>query len=476
MTFAQFLSILRARWKIAVAVLLLVVAATLVASLLLPKQYKAVASVVVDFKPDPLSNAIYGGLPSPALMATQVDIIESDRVARRVVRDLRLGEDPRTREQWQEATGGAGDIDSWLAALLQRNMDVAPSKESSVISVSYKAPDPRFAAALANAFVQAYIGTSLELRVDPARRYSNFFENRVKEAREALETAQNRLSSFQKENGIIASDERLDIENSRLNELSSQLTAVQAIATESASRQVQAQGSQGNRMQEVLTNGVVMAIKADVSRTEAKLQELATRYGDRHPQVLEAKANLDQLRSRLDAEMRNVTGSVTLTNSVNRQRESEIRASLDAQRGKVLKLKAVRDEGLVIARDVENAQRAYDAVQQRFTQTSLESQTTQSNVNMLTQATPPLTPATPRVLLNTVLATVAGLVLAVALALMLELRDRRVRNIDDVIAAIGLPVLVAMPKPGSRRALRRSTTSLMQQRLMAPLPRTGGVA
>jgi succinoglycan biosynthesis transport protein ExoP len=71
-------------------------------------------------------------------------------------------------------------------------MDVVPSRESSVISISYKAPDPRFAAGLANAFAQAYIDTSLDLRTDPAKLYSTFFETRAKEARESLEKAQSR--------------------------------------------------------------------------------------------------------------------------------------------------------------------------------------------------------------------------------------------------------------------------------------------
>jgi polysaccharide biosynthesis transport protein len=344
-----------------------------------------------------------------------------------------------------------------------------PSRESSVISVNYRAPDPRFAAALANAFVQAYIDTSLDLRVDPARQYSSFFETRSKEAREALETAQTKLSSFQREKGIIASDERLDIENSRLNELSSQLTALQAMAAESGSRQAQAQGSQGDRMQEVLNNGLILGIKSDLSRGEARLQELSTRFGDAHPQVQEIKANVAELRTRLEAETRKVTSGVGLTNTITRQREADVRASLDAQRSKVLKLKAVRDEGMVMLRDVDNAQRAYDAVLQRFTQTSLESQTKQSNVNMLTEAIPPLKPAAPRVVLNTILAAVGGLLLAAGTALALELRDRRVRNVDDLVATLELPVLVTLPKPGSKLALGNKQ-SLMQQRLMSPLP------
>jgi succinoglycan biosynthesis transport protein ExoP len=475
MTFSQFLSILRARWWILVLVLGLTVATTVAVSLLLPKQYKAMASVVIDFKPDPVSAVMYGGLASPAFMATQVDIITSDRVAQRVVRNLKLNENPQIRQQWQDDTEGKGTIEGWLAATFQKQMDVVPSRESSVITVSYKSQDPRFAAGLANAFVQAYIDTALELRTDPARLYSTFFENRSKEARDSLEKAQARLSTFQKENGIIASDERLDVENSRLNELSSQLTALQAISAESASRQTQAQGAQGDRMAEVLNNGIVGQLKADINRGEARMQELTTRLGDNHPQVVESRASLAELRSRLEQETKKVTGGVAVSNTINRQRESDVRRSLEEQRGKVLKMKAVRDQGTVIMQDVGNAQRAYDAILQRFTQTSLEGQATQSNVNVLTQATPPVEHSSPLLLLNTLLSVFLGGLLAVGVVMLLEMRNRKVRSVDDAVAALGLPVIGVMPKPGAKFHGGRAAIS-MQQRLMAPLPQPGKVA
>jgi polysaccharide biosynthesis transport protein len=466
MSFGQFLSILKARWWVLLLVFVLTVGLTIGVSMLMPKQYKSTASVVVDFKPDPISAAIYGSIGSPALMATQVDIIRSDRVAQRVVRNLKLNENPQVRQQWQDETQGRGSIEIWLGTLFQRNMDVEPSRESGVISVSYRAGDPRFAAGLANAFVQAYIETSLELRVDPARLYSNFFETRSKEAREELEKAQARISTFQKDNGIIATDERLDVENARLNELSSQLTQLQAISAESRSRQTQAQGAQGDRLQEVLNNPIVGSLKADINRAEARLQELGTRLGENHPQVLEARASTRELRARLDAETRKVTGGVAVSNTINRQREAEIRGSLEAQRAKVLRMKAVRDEGLVLLRDAENAQRAYDIIQQRYTQTSLESQTTQSNVNMLTQAVPPLEPHSPRVVLNTIISLFVGAVLAVGVALVLELRDRRVRSSSELVEGLGLPVLGVLPRPGAKRMDAGKRALLLQQRVI----------
>lgn len=469
MTFRQLLSVLRARWRAAILILGLTVALTLGVSLVLPKQYTASSSIVIDFKPDPISAVMFGGMASPAFVATQVDIIRSERVAQRVVRNLKLAENPQVRQQWLDDTGGEGTVEQWLSSVFARQMDVLPSRESSVISISYQAPDPRFAAALANAFTQAYTQTVLELRVDPAKQYSTFFDARAKDALDTLQKAQNRLSEFQKSNNIVASDERFDIESSRLSELSSQLVALQALASESLSRQTQANSTRGDRLQEVLNNPIVGQLKADINRGEARLQELNTRYGENHPQVVETRANLAELRKRLDAETRKVTGGVGVTNTINRQRESSVRAALDEQRAKVLRMKAVRDQGMVIMREVDAAQRAYEAVQVRLNQTNLEGQSTQSNVNVLMQAEPPWKPSSPRLLLNTALAVFVGSLLAVGLALALEMSDRRVRSMDDIVAALNLPVVGLMPKPGAGNVLGRKRLSVLHQRLLAPI-------
>lgn len=471
MTFGQFLSILRARKWVALLVFVLVVLITVVVSLMLPKQYTAAASIVVDAKPDPVSAMGYPSAAMPGFMATQVDIITSDRVALRVIRDLKLLDNPQLRQQWQEESEGKGTIEQWLVDVLQKKLDVKPSRESNVIQIGYQSQDGRFAAGLANTFAQAYIATTLELRVDPAKQFTTFFNAQSKEAREALERAQTRVSTFQREKGIIASDERLDIENSRLNEISSQLVQIQAISSESGSRQSAAQGASGDRMQEVLNNPLIAGMKADLNRGEARLQELNSKFGDNHPQVVEAKANIAEVRSRIDAETRRVTGGVTVTNTINKQRESQLRGALESQRVKVLQMKAVRDQGQVLVRDVESAQRTYDSMMARLNQTAMESQTTQSYANILSTAQAPAQHSSPKFVLNTALAVFVGALLAVGVALLLELSNRRVRAPDDIVASLGLPVLGTLPKPGAKRFNAGKRISLMQQRVIGlPAP------
>jgi uncharacterized protein involved in exopolysaccharide biosynthesis len=172
----------------------------------------------------------------------------------------------------------------------------------------------------------------------------------------------------------------------------------------------------------------------------------------------------------LDAETKKVTGGIGVTANINRQREAELRAALDSQRAKVLRMKAVRDEGAVLSREMEHAQRSYETVLTRLNQTSLESQATQGNIFVLGQATPPSGPSSPKVALNTAMSAVVGLLLGIGAVLGLEMLDRRVRAFEDLTTAVGLPVLGVMPKPTATFKLGKQRLSLMQQRLVTSLP------
>jgi len=444
MTYQQFVLILKARWKIILSIFSTVVVLVIALSLILPKQYTASASVLVDVKStDPIYGPMIQAQLMPGYMTTQVDIITSDRVAQRVVRMLGLDKNPDAIAQWQDEGEGKGTVVGFFADLLQKKLDVKPSRESSVISIGFTGSTPEFAAGVANAFARAYIDTNLELKVEPAKEYASWFGERAKQLRDNLEAAQSRLSAYQKEKGIVATDDRLDVENARYAELSSQLTAIQAQRADSSSRQRQASGRM-DTSPDVINSPVIQQLRADVARQEAKLKEMAGQLGQNHPQYQRAQAELDALKSKLDAEMRQVASSVGTSNVVNQQREAELRASLEAQKKKVLELRAQRDEAAVLLKDVETAQRAYDLVGQRLSQTSLESQTQQTNIAVLTPAEPPIKHSSPKLLLNTILACFLGGLLGVGVALLLELANRRIRSTEDIADALGVPVLAVL--------------------------------
>ncbi len=439
MTLQQFLLILRARYRVALLAFAITVLTTLVVSLLLPKQYTASAAMVVDVKsPDAVSGMLLQSMLAPGYMATQIDIINSDRVAKNVVKLLRMDESTVIKQQWQEATKGKGQLIDWLAGLLQKNLDVKPSRESNVININYTGTDPDFSAAVANAYSQAYMDVNLELRLAPARQYAAFFDAQTRAARDKLEVAQKALSAYQQKNGITSIDERLDFETAKLNETSSQLTGIEGLTTDSQSKR---QNVKSDTVAEVMQSPLINGLKVDIARLEAKLTESNVNLGKNHPQTQRTESELATLKYQLESETRKITSSIETTYQVGKQREKQLKSALASQKSRVLQINKQRDELNVLRRDIESAQRAFEMVSQRASQTNIESQTNQTNILVLNPASAPTEPSKPRVFLSVLVSIFLGSLLGIGLALMLELSQRYVRSSQDLADALELPVL-----------------------------------
>ena len=442
MNLKQLLLIFKARYKIILVTFLVITLATLVISLILPSRYTAMSSVVVDMRSiDPIGGNLIEGPVTPSYLPTQVDIINSDRTALKVVKTLRLAENPAVRAKWQEDTGGRGQIEPWIADLIQKGLEVHPSSESNVIMLSYSSADPEFSAAAANAFAQAYISTNIDLKVDPAKQYAEWFVGQNKVLRDNLEAAQQRLADYQKKKGIVVTDERLDTEMAKLNDLSSQLTIVEALTADAQSKQ---SASRSSALADVRENSLIMNLKSEINRKEAALREAGGNLGRNHPQYKSMQAELNSLKQQLEEETRNIAQSFSTSENVSSVKADSLRGMIAAQKQRILDLKNARDEAAVLLNEVNNAQKAYDAVSQRYTQTNLISQSEQTNVSVLTPAIAPLTPSSPLPMLYTLIAAVIGTIFGIALAFTLEMLDRRVRVADDIEQSLGLPVLAEL--------------------------------
>lgn len=469
MNFTQFLLILKARAKIILVTFGITVMTTLVVSLLLPKSYMATTSLVLNYKGmDPVTGMSLPAQLMPGYMATQIDIINSRKVGIKVVEQLKFAESAAAQEQFNEATQGKGDIKDWFADQLLKNLDVKPSRESSVIEISFKGSDPEFAAAIANAFALAYQQTSIELKVEPAQKAAEFLGDQTKGLRTNLEEAQLRLTKYKQEKGLTSESHNLDVESARLNDLSSQLVMAQSQSYDATSRQQSTRGN-GDASPDVAANPVVQNLKMQISLSEAKFSELSQRVGVSHPQYQSAQAELNKLKSQLIEATNSATSSISGSARISQQREAELRAALTAQKARVLELNLSRGELSVLERDVDSAQRALDTASQRFTQTTLEGNVNQTDIAVLNPAIAPQEPASPKVLLNTLLSIFLGTLLGVGLGLLAEMLDRRVRSRDDIAELLEVPVFsVSQTKPSKDSGNR---FMVLWRKLFASSPR-----
>jgi chain length determinant protein EpsF len=447
MNLSLLLLALRARYKIVLMTLGVTVLTTLAISLSLPKNYVAGVSMVVNYKGvDPVTGLSAPAQLMPGYMATQVDIIKSKSVALKVVDDLKLASIPKVQAQFNDATDGRGTLRDWLADLLLQKVDVVPARESSVLTINFRGTDPQFVSAVANAYASAYLDMSVQLKSNPVQQASGYITTQVKGLRDQYELAQSRLSKYQQEHNIYSADNRVDVETTRMNDLSSQLVAVQGQNMDAASRRRQVEGN-ASHSPDVMNNSLIQGLKNSLSLAEAKFADTSQRLAPNHPQYISAKSEVDKLRSNLEEQIRIASNSVAATADITQRRESELRAALAAQKAKVQALNGARDEFSVLTNEMESARRAYELATQRLSQTSLEGQSKQADIAVLTAATPPLSAAGPRVLLNTALAIVVGTILGLGGVLILELLDQRIRSALHLSEAFGLPVLGVIQKP-----------------------------
>ncbi len=444
MNFTQFLLVLRARVKIILIIVGLVVLTTLVINLLMPKIYKATSSLVLNYKGvDPVTGLTLPAQLMPGYIATQIDIITSRNVALRVVDQLKLVENPQAQAQFKKATDGKGDIRAFFADKFLGGLEAKPSRESSVIEISYSSTDPDFSATMANAFAEAYQEASIQLKVEPSQKAANFLGEKTKALRTNLENAQARLSKYQQEKGLTSVMGSLDVESARLNDISSQLVAAQSQSFDAISRQQRTRGN-GDESPDVAANPIVQNLKMAITSAESKLSELAQRIGSGHPHYQAAEAELNKLKSQLLEATNRARTSIGGNASINKQLESELRAALASQKARVLELNLSRDELEVLQGDVENAQRAVDSASQRFTQTTLEGGSNQADIAVLSPAIAPQNRTSPRILFNLILAGFFGTFLGIGAALLAEMKDGRIRRCEESVELLQVPLLAVM--------------------------------
>ena len=451
---SQLLHVFWARRKLFLGVLGTLLLVVLVVGLFTPKEYVAEAAILVDLKSSDLLNAQQSAPQLDAsYLATQVDVIASHNVALKVVNELKLYDDLKLRRLFNDG-GGEGSVRDWLADKLLEKLAVKPSRESRVINIDFTAATAVMAAQVANAFANAYVQTSLELKMDPARHQAGWFDEQLLALRKNWQDAQQRLSLYQQQNNVVGNDGQIDVENARLTEISKELVTAQSGMFEAQARRRQINNKQLDQLPDVLGNGLLQNLKADLSRAEGKLAEIEKHYGKNHPQYVGAAAEVESLRRKLNQELNAANGSVVQASQIAQQRTSELEQALATQKSRILALKQQYDTLDVLNREVQGAQHTYEVATQRSNEVRLESQLNQSNIALLNPAIPPRKAARPKLATNLVMAALMGLLLGAAATLGAEIIDKRVRNETDILDGVGMEVLAELSLSSRPRRVR----------------------
>jgi uncharacterized protein involved in exopolysaccharide biosynthesis len=428
----DLLTALKARWRTAAligGILFLIVA---IMAFLQPRQYMGTASLLLDLsQTDPTdTNAAQVKPDTDAILGTQTDIIRSGKVMNAVAKEAGFVNAMPTDMPADARVQAA-------ASMVAKNMTITTGRQSNVLQIQYMDADPQVAAKVANLIAKTYMREQVELRASPARGSAKWFDEQTEEVRRRYELAQKKLSDFQRAHDIIGIN-RMDLEAEKLKNMSYQLTQAQAEAA--AARGKASAGS----VSDIEGSLIVQNLQEQVAGQSAKVSELQKTLGPNHPTMAAAMAQLSELQSKLAAARSSQAGAVNANSVAANRREGDLKSNMAGQEDRMIRMSDVQDQLMVMQRDVDAARQTYDTVRQRFNEAVLKSQISQPNASPLDEATVPLLPAKPNIMLWLVGGVALGLIGGIAAVILMEIVHPRVRSAAGVARATEVEVITEL--------------------------------
>lgn len=421
------------------------------------KMYQA--AVVVEYDPDPprplgkqvedVAARTMDFRSSREWIETQNRALASMSVAQRVVRELGLHGGPGALAKAVE--GAPEPTISDNAEVLLARLKVEGIRDTRLVRVLYEDANPDRAALIANALVDEYRRKSVEDRLESTTRALSWLTEQLGGLRNRLEGAELQLHELRKDHDVfsLSLEDRQQIVSAQIGRYSAALTEARERKIALRARLNQLRESNRDDPLEVSSsvldgNPEINAIRDAFRNTLADMDVLAPRYGANHPEMLALGGKLQSLRGllrkRIDTLLASADGDLHEIDAVVGGLNQEL-----ASAEKVAYELSLQEIGYRrLQRERDNAEKLHTLLLERTTETDLNKALSLSFLRVVDPASAPKLPISPKLALNVGIGAFLGLLLGVATALFLNLRDQSVRSTQQV-EAMGAQILGVMP-------------------------------
>lgn len=450
---------IRRRWlTLAIVTATVAILGTIIVLMMTP-QFTATSRVRIDPSRNPLSTnqpADAAQSLSSEAIETEVTVLNSLDLARIVVRQLRLDNDPEFTKGFDESPDAAKlskeDRETAIAQSLLRNLSVGREKLTYILGINFTSRDPIKAARISNTFAEVYLSTKIGSRVGTAERQSEWFKQRLDALGAEVRAADTSVAQYRTQSGISqgAGAGGGTIVDQQIGPISAQLAAAEseaasARATLNAARTQIARGGL-DAVSEVRISNVVADLRRQRAEVLRNMGEVQARYGEKHPESLRVR---DQLTS-IDAQIRDEANRVIESLNANAIAAEARADSMRQAMGRLESQRASNTRAAVIAESLEREAAAKRAAYDRMSQMAMES--TQAAQNQMSQAVivdraqPPERASFPNKPLFLALVLLVAMAAGGGTIAVQEMLVAGLRTVDDVETQLGIPVLAAIPK------------------------------
>jgi capsular exopolysaccharide synthesis family protein len=339
-------------------------------------------------------------------------------------------------------------------------LKVKPEGRSRVIKISFESNSPKVAAAAANVVADIYIVSQLEAKFEATKRASAWLAERIAGLREEVEMAETGVEEFRDTHGLIqggrdatltseqvsALNTQYILERTRLAEAEARLRQVERLLTSSGDIETAA---------EVLSSPLIRDLRGEEARAEREVAQLSEQFGQKHPRMITAIAQLRDLRSKIGLEVDKIVQGLRNEVAVARARAATLRGSLDQLKGDVAQLNTAEVQLRAMEREAEASRTLLETLLARSKQTSSQEDFQQADANILSEAAIPKVPSFPKKSVLATLVLLVSIMAGLVLAFAMEQLDLGFRSMDQIEHVMGVAGLGLIPTVKGLRALNK---------------------
>ncbi len=464
---SRWLEALQRRRRLLLSVAGAVVAAALLLYVITPKSYRAATTIQIERQAASVVSVdnlfgVESWADAQSFYPTQYKLLESRGLAERVVRDLRLAENPAfnpTRGRLlgngaarpSTAEDDAAEL-SGLARRVQGGLGVKPIRNTRLVEISYVAHDPELAALVANGVAEAYIDWGVELRSETVGRASSFLASQIEELKQEIQDKESQLQAYSRRTDIVALDPNSNVVMQRLEALNRDYIQAVSARIDLEAKYNEVHRAPAETVADTFSGGLVAQLRQELLRQEQEYATQLNTYKPEWPAMQELKAKIDKGRQHVEsviAEMvEKARDSARTEYQTALRREQSLTAELARQKAEAMQLNSAAVEYNNLRVEVSTRRTLLDELLRKQSETGVANRlqgTRSSNVVVVDRALVPGGPYRPSLKRNLALGLVLGLMLGVGAVFLVELLDRTMRTPDDVDRVLGLPVLGVIP-------------------------------
>jgi polysaccharide biosynthesis transport protein len=384
---------------------------------------------------------------------TQNKILKSKSLAKRVIQALNLGEhqDFAAIAKAKNKKSEEQILNTMATAFVAR-LTVEPVRNTNLVDVSYQSTDKELTKEVLDVIANEYLYLLIDRRNESFSLVRNWLNKQLNGMAEKVQATQRKLYKFGQKTDIYTVEDKDNVIVQKFVDLSSLLTKAQS---EKMAKKAQFQQlkSHGPNAPLIVNNHLIAALRQEMAVQQAKVSAMGKIYLSGHPEMQAETAKLSELKNRLSAETKNIQDSVKADYEAADRTEDLLKESLGNQKQQMANLQDNLSNYQILKRDAQTNEQLYQALLARVKEVNISSTMVSSNVSVIDPASLPNSPFSPKRLQNMALASVLGLILGVALALLAETLDDSIKSTEDLEKSCNLPLLGTLPKLNSHRSL-----------------------